>query len=338
MSTSEWLGKVMLIEQAVAQCKAQIAEAKPTIDDRGRDEKLREAMESLCHDFIRVIGQPQVERSLRTWLEGHPQQQNSPLTAETGIYRHMGKRRERSWDPSESWEYRRVTRSGCAPSSPPYSDYTSHLPPETYNTSPEHHIPSLEIGRLELGGGAFDSTRILPPIHTLTKDTVYLPPIHSLHSRQWNHESTYRLGYKILDEAPIVHRPHLASNDPQEPLPLSRASSRSNTSPPRPSHAGQSNCDTKETPVSRRVPGEVNFNTSFYEFPGALAQYLEEYLAERGSPLHMGAFRDLDGFYNCPFCSQRARRNYHRAGPFADHLVRHWDSFRCGPGSAPFKQ
>ncbi|KAJ3544220.1 hypothetical protein NM208_g3181 [Fusarium decemcellulare] len=293
MSTSEWLGKVTLIEQALAQCKAQIAEIKPTGDERSQDEKLWAAMTTLCHDFIGVIGRPQVERSLRAWSEGHPQQQDSPFMAETGICRHMGKRRERSWDPSESWEYRRVTRSGCASSSPPYSDYTSHLPPETYNTP---HLPSLEIGHLELGGGAFDATRILPPIHTLAKETVDLPPIHSL---RWNHESTCRLGHKILDEAPIIHHPYLASDDPQEPLPLGRASSRSSTSPPRPSHAGLSNCDTKETSSSRRIPGEVNFNTTFYEFPDALAQYLEQYLAERGSPLHIGAFRDLDGFYNC---------------------------------------
>ncbi|KAF4462263.1 hypothetical protein FALBO_10933 [Fusarium albosuccineum] len=331
MSTSEWLGKVTLIEQAVAQCKAQLAETKLARDEKGQDEKLREVMATLCHDFIGVIGRPQVERSLRAWSDGHPQQQNSPLMAETGLYRHMGKRRERSWDPSESWEYRRVARSG-APSSPPYSDYTSHLPPETYNTP---NLPSLEIGRLELGGGAFDPTRILPPIHTLTKETVDLPPIHSLRR---NHESTCHLRHKILDEVPIVHRPHLASNDRQEPLPLGRASSRSSTSPPRSNHADQSDYNSKETSSSRRIPGEVNFNTAFYEFPDALAQYLEQYLAERGSPLHMGAFRDLDVFYNCPFCSQRARRNYHRAGPFADHLVRHWDSFRNGPGSVSFKK
>ncbi|KAG4273427.1 hypothetical protein FPRO04_09791 [Fusarium proliferatum] len=85
MSTDEWLDRVMLIEQAVAKCRGDVAHAQSAQNE----EELRAVITTMCHDIIGIIGRPQVERSLQAWSEVYPEQEGSKLIEKTSIYRHL---------------------------------------------------------------------------------------------------------------------------------------------------------------------------------------------------------------------------------------------------------
>ncbi|KAF5572891.1 hypothetical protein FPANT_12740 [Fusarium pseudoanthophilum] len=85
MSTEEWLDRVMLIEQAVAKCRGDVAQAQSAQNE----EEMRLIITTMCHDIIGIIGRPQVERSLRAWSEVYPEYEGSKLIEKTSIYRHL---------------------------------------------------------------------------------------------------------------------------------------------------------------------------------------------------------------------------------------------------------
>lgn len=85
MSTDEWLDRVMLIEQAVAKCRGDVAHAQSAQNE----EELRAVITTMCHDIIGIIGRPQVERSLQAWSEVYPEQEGARLIEKTSIYRHL---------------------------------------------------------------------------------------------------------------------------------------------------------------------------------------------------------------------------------------------------------
>jgi hypothetical protein len=85
MSTEEWLDRVMLIEQAVAKCRGDVAHAQSAQNE----EEMRLIITTMCHDIIGIIGRPQVERSLQAWAEVYPEYEGSKLIEKTSIYRHL---------------------------------------------------------------------------------------------------------------------------------------------------------------------------------------------------------------------------------------------------------
>ncbi|KAH7203280.1 hypothetical protein BKA60DRAFT_612021 [Fusarium oxysporum] len=154
MSTDEWLDRVMLIEEAVAKCRGDVAHAQSAQNE----EELRAVITTMCHDIIGIIGRPQVERSLQAWSEVYPEQEGARLIEKTSIYRHL-KQNNTAWVPIPAQEdIRSEAQAGSLRPTPG----TSSSPPSVQEMEVQNRAERLR------------DALCLPPIRRASADNINL--------------------------------------------------------------------------------------------------------------------------------------------------------------------
>ncbi|KLO78992.1 uncharacterized protein LW93_4315 [Fusarium fujikuroi] len=351
MSTDEWLDRVMLIEQAVAKCRGDVAHAQSAQNE----EELRAVITTMCHDIIGIIGRPQVERSLQAWSEVYPEQEGSKLIEKTSIYRHL-QQKNTPWIPaSEQDEIRTESQAASlrptpgTSSSPPsvqemdiqnraerlrdalclppirrasadninlsHPRYISHLPPSHQRTPQDGYYSPFTTSPTTRSNRS-ESPRVLPPIISFGDDIAESPVFHTPQSSRRASQVSYPASDKSIDPFQPIH---------YDPNPHEKAAPSLKSHP---TNNMTTHGDVDQNNGTCRIPSDKKAGTTFHEIPTSLAEYLERILAAGDMPFTLAGFRDRDNFYNCPFCSENGKRNYKRSGPFADHLVRHWKSLQ----------